>query len=136
EDPINDWNEDIVGRAAVVELLADHALRLRTPIVALHAGLGDGKTSVLNLLRRAVERQAIVISFSSWLPGSVESLASDLFTDIAAECGKHIRVPQLRKKALAYARIVSGSVPHLAGLRELLPPQSQREEIEELRGAL
>lgn len=106
DDPIDNWDKDIVGRVAVVELLADQARRLRTPIIALHGGLGDGKTSVLNLLRRAVEGQAIVISFSAWLPGSVASLTSDLFNDIAAECSKHIHVPQLRKKALAYARIV------------------------------
>lgn len=136
DDPIDDWDEDIVGRVAVVELLADQALRLRTPIIALHGGLGDGKTSVLNLLKRAVGGQAIVISFSAWLPGSVASLASDLFNDIAAECSKHIRVPQLRKKALAYARIVSGSVPYLAGLKELLPAQSQSEEVQDLRKAL
>ena len=136
DDPIGDWDEDIIGRAAVVELLADHALRLRTPIVALHGGLGDGKSSVLNLLRRAIEGQAIVISFSAWLPGSEASLATDLFKDIATECVKHVHVPQLRKRALAYARTVSGSVSYLAGLKELLPTQSQREEVQDLREAL
>ncbi len=136
DDPIGDWDEDIAGRAAVVEVLADHAFRLRTPVVALHGDLGDGKSSVLNLLRRAVEGQAIVISFSAWLPGSEATLAADLFRDIAAECGRHVHVPQLRKRALAYARTVSGSVSYLAGLKELLPTQSQREEVQQLREAL
>jgi hypothetical protein len=53
-----------------VELLSDHALRQRTPAVALHGGLRDGKSSVLNLLKQAVEGQAIVVSFNAWLPGS------------------------------------------------------------------
>jgi KAP-like P-loop domain-containing protein len=135
DDPISEWADDIIGRTAVVELLAEHSLRLRTPIVALHGGLGDGKSSVLNLLRKAVEGQAIVISFSAWLPGSEATLATDLFKDIATECRKHVYVPQLRKQALAYARTLSGSVSYLAGLKELLPTQSQREEVQELREA-
>src|SRR5271157_282866 len=136
DDPIHEWDEDIVGRAAVVEALAEHALRLRTPIVALHGGLGDGKSSVLNLFRKAVEKRAVVVSFSAWLPGSEETFAADLFRDIATECKKIIHVPQLRKQALAYARTLSGSVSYLGGLKEILPAQSQRQEIDELRETL
>lgn len=136
DDPISDWQEDIIGRVAVVECLAEHALVLRTPIVAVHGSFGDGKTSVLNLFRKAVEGQAIVVSFSSWLPGSEATLASDLFRDIATECKKYVHVPQLRKKVLAYARTVSGSLPYLAGVKALLPTHSQQEEVQELRDAL
>jgi hypothetical protein len=136
DDPITDWGEDIIGRTAVVELLADYALRLRTPVVALHGGFGDGKSSVLNLLRSAVEGQAIVVSFNAWLPGSETTFATDLFKDIATECRKFVNVPQLRKRALAFARTIGGSVGYLAGLKELVPDQSQRDEVEELRDAL
>jgi hypothetical protein len=136
DDPIDKWEQDILGRAAVVELLADYALRNRTPILALCGDFGDGKTSVLNLLRQAVEDRAIVVSFSAWLPGSETTLATDLFRDIVTECRKCVHVPQLRKHAVAYARTLSGSFSYLAGLREILPPQSQREEIDELREAL
>ncbi len=136
DDPIDRWDQDIIGRIAVVELLADYALRARTPVVALHGDLGDGKTSVLNLLRQAVRGKAIVVSFSAWLPGSERTLAIDLFADIANECRRHLHVPQLRKRAVAYARTLSASVSYFGGLREILPPQSQREEIDELRAAL
>lgn len=136
DDSIRHWNEDFIGRTAIVELLTDHALRLRTPIVALHGDFGDGETSVLNLLGESISGRAIVISFSAWLPGSEASFAIDLFRDIASECRKYVYVPQLRKRALGYARILSGSVPYLAGIREILPTQSQRQEIDDLRNAL
>jgi KAP family P-loop domain len=132
DNPIADWASDIVGRAPVVELLADYALCQRIPVLALHGGLGDGKTSVLNLLKVAVERKAIVVSFSAWLPGSETSLAAELFNDIANECKKRVHVPQLRKRSLAFARMVSGSVTQLSALKEMIPSQSQQEEIEEL----
>lgn len=136
DDPIADWSEDIIGRAAVVELLADHVLNKRTPVVALHGGLGDGKSSVLNLLRSTLDRKAIVVSFTAWLPGSETALATEIFKDIAIECRHYLHVPQLRQRALAFARLMSDSVPHLSGLRGVLPPQSQREEVEDLRGSL
>ena len=76
------------------------------------------------------------MAFNAWLPGSESTLASDLFKDIATECRKVVRVPQLRKRALAFARTVGGSVSYLAGIRELLPAQSKRDEVDELRFAL
>lgn len=133
DDPITNWQDDIIGRAAVVEALAQHALSLRSPVVALNGEFGDGKSSVLNLLKKAVEGQAIVVSFNAWLPGSEATFATDLFINIATECKKHFYVPQLKKQALAYARTLTRSVSFLAGLKELLPAQSQWEEVQELR---
>ena len=70
------------------------------------------------------------------MPGTEATLAADLFTDIATDCGRYVHVPQLRKYAVAYARILSSSVSYLAALKEILPPQSQREEIGDLRDTL
>jgi hypothetical protein len=136
DDSISDFAQDIIGRTAIVEQLALRALTLRTPIVALHGGLGDGKTSVLNLLRIAIEPYAIVVSFSAWLPGSEATLAQDLFRDIATECRKYVSVSILQKQTRAFARMVSGSVNFLGGIKEFVPAQSQREEIQELHDAI
>ncbi len=137
DDPITRWDQDIVGRTAVVELLAEHIYVNRTPIVALNGGLGDGKSSVLNLLRRSLKHNAITVSFSAWLPGSDETFAYDLFRDIATECKRWMYVPQLRKQAVGYARKLSGSVSYLSSLKEFLPPQqSQQDEINEVRETL
>lgn len=135
DEPIEDWSEDLIGRSAVVEMLAKYALQ-GTPVIALQGALGDGKTSVLNLLTRTLDGRAIVVSFSTWLPGDEASLVTDLFRDIATECRKYIYVPQLRKHALAYARTMSGSVSYLAGLKELLPMESQKQEINDLNQSL
>ena len=136
DDPIVEWSQDIVGRASVVELLVEHILVRRTPIVALHGGLGDGKSSVLRLLRRSLERHAITVSFSTWLPGSEETLAVELFKNIVAECRRRFYIPRLKKQAIAYARTISGSVPYWAGLRDILLTRSQQQEIENLRNTL
>ncbi len=116
-----------------MEVLLSHIFSNRTPILALNGRLGDGKSSVLELLRSTISDNAIVVSFSAWLPGSESSLAVTLFRDIATECNKVVYVPLLKKRALDFARAISGSVTHLSGLREFLPVQSQWQEIEEVR---
>jgi hypothetical protein len=136
DDPIGNWDQDIIGRASVVEVLAEHIFVHRTPIIELDGELGDGKSSVFNLLRNTIEGHAIIVSFSAWLPGSHETLALDLFRDIATECRRAFYMPEVKRASVAYARIITGSVSSLAGLKEILPTQSQRQEIEEIREVL
>lgn len=142
DDPIEDRESDLIGRADVVQELQSYVLDLKRPIVALSGNYGDGKSSVLNLLEKEIGRRAIVVRFSAWLPGSEGTFAIDLFRDIAKECGNDFLGGQLKKKCLAFARTVSGSValapggPNFSsGLRDLIPVQSQKEEVRELREA-
>jgi len=102
----------------------------------LRGAFGDGKSSVLNLLRLQLADSAIVISFSSWLPNSELTLANDLFGDIAAECNRHLLVPALRKHLRKFASLLAGSVSYLNLLPDVLPPYTQRQEIQDLGEAL
>jgi len=98
--------------------------------------LGSGKTSVLNLLRSHLFNKAIVVSFSTWLPGSPEALCTYLLTDIAKECSKHYLVPGLRKDARRVARALARNIPVLGGLSDLLSTVTQKEEIDSLAEAI
>ena len=136
DDPITKWEEDTVGRAPVVEGLSRSILIAKSPVVALFGGFGSGKTSILNLLREHLRNTAIVVSFSSWLPGSEETLASYLMADIANECDKEYMVPGLRRSATRLATALARSVPLLRGFADLIPASTQRDDIENLRSAL
>src|ERR1019366_91545 len=136
DDPITTWEEDTLGRAPVVDRLAILALIAKAPVVALYGGFGSGKTSILNLLRAHLKHKAVVVSFSTWLPGSEETLTSYLMADIASECQKEYMVPGLRKSAAQLANAVAQSVPFLKGFTVLLPATTQRDDIENLRSAL
>lgn len=136
ESPIECWSEDRLGRAAVVEILARKILDARTPVIALRGAFGDGKSSVLNLLRIHLAETAVVVSFSSWLPNSELTLANDLFADIAAECNRHLLVPALQKRLRKFASLLAGSVSYLKPLPDILPPYTQRQEIRDLGEAL
>lgn len=132
DSPIDDWDQDILNRSAFVESLISAIMGSGVPVVAIHGTYGDGKTSLLHLLQKSLKGHAVVVEFSTWLPGSEDTLAIELFNDIATECKRHYYVPQLRRKFLAYAKSLCSAVSYLKALSDLLPSTSQREDIKDL----
>jgi hypothetical protein len=136
DDPIRTWGEDAIGRASLVDSMSVKLMISKSPVLALFGELGCGKTSTLNLLREHLGNKAIVVVFSTWLPGSQETFTSYLLSDIANECQKHYVVPGLRKSAQRLGRALGQNVPFLRNYLELLPGTTQRDDIENLHAAL
>ncbi len=118
------WGKDRLGRSSLVEVLALKILVAKAPVIALRGGFGDGKSSVLNLLRRQIEGITIVVSFSSWLPDSQRTLVHDLFGDISSECNRAYVISGLRKELGKFASIVAGTTPYLKILPDLVPTET------------
>lgn len=136
DSPIESRAEDLLNRAALVDSLAKTIMESQASVIALEGDYGDGKSSVLNLLRMRLAGHAIVVTFKTWLPRAEDSLVRDLFNDISAECRKLYYVPELRSRLLAYARTIGGSISSLKALADILPAISQREEIAEVSESL
>lgn len=136
DDPIHDWTEDTLDRSSIVDVLTTKLLIAKAPVIALFGEYGSGKTSVLNLLRAHLRGKAIVVTFSTWLPGSQETLTAYLLSDISAQCQKEFVVPGLRRSARRVTDALSETVPVLKGLIRLFPAITQKDEIESLRNAL
>jgi hypothetical protein len=136
DDPIRTWEEDAIGRASLVDSISVKLMISKTPVLALFGELGSGKTSTLNLLREHLDNKAIVVSFSTWLPGSQETFTAYLLSDIANECQKHYLVPGLRKSAKRFAKAVGKNVPFLRNYFESLPEATQRDDIANIYAAL
>lgn len=136
DDPIHSWREDTLGRASLVDSISIKLMIAKSPVIALFGEFGSGKTSILNLLREHLREKAIVVSFSTWLPGSQETLTSYLLGDIASECQKHYVVPGLSKSARRLASALAQTVPFLKGYSELFPAGTQKDDIESMNTAL
>jgi len=136
DDPIQSWEQDALGRAALVDALSVKLMIGRTPVIALSGPFGSGKTSTLNLLSEHLQGKAIVVLFSSWLPGSEETLTSYLLADIANECAKLYVTPGLRQGARRLARVLGQRVPMVSDYLKLLPSGTQRDDIFNLQSAL
>lgn len=136
DEPIGSWDEDVLGRSAIVDILRAKATVAKVPIIAVSGPFGSGKTSVLNLLRLRLMRSAIVISFSAWLPGSQDTLATYLLSDISNECRKRYVIPGLGPSTRRLARAVAEALPVLKGYVEIFGASTQRDDIENLKRAL
>lgn len=136
DEAITTWSEDRWGRAPTVENLARTILIAKAPVVALFGNFGSGKTSILNLLRLHLKERVVAVSFSTWLPGSEQTLTSYLMADIATECQKEYMVPGLRRSTIRLAAALAQSISFLKGLTTFLPSTTQRDDIENLRLAL
>lgn len=136
DEPIRMWKEDILGRAAVVDIITNKALVAGAPVIAVSGPLGVGKTSVLNLLQDHIEDKAIVVRFVTWLPGAQDVLSSYLLADIATECQKQYVVPGLRRSTRRVAKALAEALPTLKGILEFLPASTQRDDIKALASAL
>jgi hypothetical protein len=136
DDPITTWREDALRRASLVESICVKLMISKSPVVALFGEFGSGKTSILNLLREHLADKAIVVSFSTWLPGSQETLTAYLLSDIANECHKQYIVPGLRKSAQRLAKALGRNVPLLRDYLESLPVATQKDDIDSVKAAL
>jgi predicted KAP-like P-loop ATPase len=136
DDPIESWAQDALGRAALVDSLSVKIMIAKAPVLALNGTFGSGKTSILNLLREHLGEKTITVSFSTWLPGSQETLTSYLLADIANVCNKKYVVPGLRQSARRLASALGQKVPLLGDYLKLLPARSQKDDIDNLKSAL
>ena len=136
DDPVASWEDDLLDRPPLIELLSIKVLKFKKPVVILDGRFGAGKSSVLNLLRLRLKGEAIIVSFSAWLPGSGSTLTDFLVSDIVTECRKRFIVPGLARSARRFVNAAAKSVPYLTGLTEFLPASTQLNAVNQLKASL
>ncbi len=136
DDPIASWAEDLLDRAPIVNSVSFSLLISRTPVLALQGPFGSGKTSILNLLARHLSDKALVVYFSSWLPGSADTLSSYLLEDISKVCRKSYVVPGIQRSARKLALALAERVHLLNLFPDFLSASTQRDEIQRLTDAV
>ncbi len=133
--PIDNWEQDAVGRQSFVETVLTRVLLNAEPAIGITADFGEGKSSVLHLIRTSIDQgnRAIAVPFRTWLPGSEETLLDSLFGTATAAIRTKYFLPSWRSIFSRYGRAVLGVMPKSwALIRDVLPPNSQSSQIEEL----
>jgi hypothetical protein len=137
--PIEGAEEDILNRGAVVASIVRAIVSDFVPVLAVTGAYGDGKTSVLNLLSKELERRedVVFVRFSTWLPMDDKTLVSTLLSSVVEKLNARLFVPRIKKNFVGFTRVLFTISPSLpAALKELLEKPSQDEQIAELRNNL
>lgn len=135
DKPIEHWQQDAVGRQDFVETILARILVDSEPAIAITADFGEGKSSVLHLLRESIEsgNKAIAVPFRTWLPGSEDVLVESLFGTATAAIRAQFFLPNWQSTLRRYRRVVLGIMPRSwSFLADLLPQESQSSQIGEL----
>jgi len=135
DKPIESWAQDAIGRQNFVETVLSRVLIHGEPAIGITADFGEGKSSVLHLIRDSINRgeRAIAVPFRTWLPGSEEAFVDSLFGTATVAVRSKFFLPGWQSTFKKYRRAVLGLVPNSwTFLTDLLPPDSQAGRIDEL----
>lgn len=136
DDAIAGWEQDAVGRENFVKTVLTRVFINNKPAIGIVAAFGEGKSSVLRLIRISIERgdRAIAVPFQTWLPGGESRLVESLFETATAAIRKKYFLVQWRSTLAKYSRVISGAIPKpWEFVKDLVPPESQFQQIEELK---
>jgi hypothetical protein len=105
--PIFEEKDDLLNRRPFARLVAEGLKTTPTAtgfVVSLEAPWGYGKTSLLNLIEKAVRRwppelQPIILKFNPWLVGGAETLIQSFLIQLAIAIEESQREPEGEKQA-------------------------------------
>jgi hypothetical protein len=133
--PIQNWEQDAVGRQNFVETVLTRVLVKGEPAIGITADFGEGKSSLLHLISASINQgsRAIAVPFRTWLPGSEGTFLDSLFGTATAAIRTKYFLPSWRSTFSRYGRAVLGVMPKSwSSIGDVLTPHSQSSQIKEL----
>lgn len=114
DEPIDSEDKDILGRGSFVNKL--HNLITSLPfsdpyIIGLNGGWGDGKTSIINLLKKRFEGSdaSIIVDFDPWYFRDEEEIIKSFFHTFEATISDKYWMGDLRSLFTRYLRVTGFS---------------------------
>jgi len=132
DEPITRAEDDLFGRETFAQNLAEEIIKLQNPdsfVFALLGRWGEGKTSVMNLMKPRLKREAsvIVIDFNPWYFGSESGVIEAFYGALERGLKSRFLLPGLARLARRYVGALSvGLHPTPFGLELKLPDSASR----------
>lgn len=111
--PVSRSADDLLGRTAFAQRIADQALAVGVPtglVLAITGPWGSGKSSTMALVDEALGDRAISLRFNPWWFTAGDSLVVRFFAELSTQ----IADPELKASARAYAELLA-PLPGMAG---------------------
>ncbi len=116
DDPINFQEQDIFFRKEFVEDLfcTIKEMNINSSVVfGIYGKWGEGKTSILNLLKNNIENSSkdyIIINYNPWQYKDEESILNSFFSEIENSINESYLLPNLKKLFLKYKNTICSGV--------------------------
>lgn len=135
DEPIQYLDEDLLNRDVFVRGLYEEikALNMTDSFVfGLFGNWGEGKTSVLNLLRVLLQYddRFVVVSFEPWSFKDEEAMLKAFFSTLERSLNKEYVFPHLKKLLFKYQKLISSG---LAGIGFNIDFGIEEETIDEIK---
>lgn len=112
DNPINQLEDDTLGRAEFAQLFARQVLSLDTRlgnVVGVLGAWGLGKTSFVNLARNEFQSAGVeVLDFNPWMFSGAEQLVESFFIELSAQLKLKPELSEIGKELGEYGEIFSG----------------------------
>lgn len=107
DEPINQFEEDLVGRKRFSAALKEHIYNLsfiNSFVIALYGRWGEGKTSVLNLLKKELlkEQKILVYEFDPWFFGDENAIIGNFYRGLEDLLQENYFIPRKIKRHLTF----------------------------------
>lgn len=115
DDPITRDQEDLLGRVPFVDRLEQQILQLPHPrsfVFALYGNWGEGKTSVLELLRRRLAKRpnVITIAFNPWYFADEAALVQAFYVRLEQELSRLYVLSGFHRTIAQYKNVLTSSL--------------------------
>lgn len=126
DHPINNHEQDLLGREPLAAIVADQIVRMdasQGAVVGILGAWGTGKTSLLNLVLEKLESEEsfTVVQFNPWLFSGVEQITSALLSQIYATLKSTSAGWKARKKINKAASAISDYAKSLLPAAKIIP---------------
>lgn len=135
--PINSFNRDILDRKTFVKDLFKQINTYKykeTLTIAIYAGLGEGKTTVLNLLKETIKTSApnqyIIIDFNPWHYKDENAITQGFFYEFKTSIHRGV-FDEAGEALKKYSQILQFGTPKVALHRKLTHIEESLSELTE-----
>lgn len=107
DEPINNDVEDLIGRKKFASSLKEHIYKLsfrESFVMALYGRWGEGKTSILNLIKKEMkaEKQLLIYEFDPWFFAEENALTANFYRGLEDLLQEHYFIPSGTKNSLKF----------------------------------
>ena len=107
DEPINETEDDLIGRSKFALALKENIYNLsfkESFVMALYGRWGEGKTSILNLLRKQIleDNRILIYEFDPWFFGDENALTTNFYRGLEDLLQEDYFIPRKIKKVFKF----------------------------------